>query len=302
MLNQPNWRIYARHGMNDGKFNLPSSKDKGNGQEHPPLFPGYINHPLHPLTYQQTLTYEVNGVLSNKWSGTDGPDRFEESKKKSASDWRYLTKEVEYKVNSSGFRTTEFKNIDWQNSIVLFGCSCTFGIGLAEDETIAYKLEKLLGKPVINLAVPGGSNTVILNIMSLLREKFPIPAGVVVNWSTGDRFPYYFRFDTLNVGPWFSTEVVGEDLIRDDVNISKLWENRYLDRYNEQCESYYIAKNANAIWKDLTKYVTISQFTDSAHAMRVDEFFKIDLDARDLLHPGDSSTTKIAEYLYSKLK
>lgn len=302
MLKQPNWKIFARQGMNDGKFNLSSTRDRGDGQEHPPLFPGYIDHPLHPLTFQQSLSHEVNGTLSNKWSGTDGPARFEENKQKSAPDWRYLTKEVEYKVNSSGFRTKEFKDIDWQNSIVLLGCSCTFGIGLAEDETIAYKLENLLGKTVINLGIPGGSNPLILNVMSLLREKFPVPAGIVTNWSTGDRFPYYFKYDILNVGPWFSTAVEGKDLIRDDVNISKLWENRYLSRYNEQCESYYIAKNASAIWKGLTKYITISQFTDAAHAMRVDEFFKIDLDARDLLHPGDGSTTEIAEYLYSKLK
>jgi len=302
MLDQPNWRRFQRHGFDDGKFNLEFTSNRGDGTEHPPLFPGYINHASHPLTYIQSLTYEIDGKLTNKWSGTDSPERFNESKKKSPSDWKYLTKDVDYLVNTSGFRTTEFKNIDWQNSIVLLGCSCTFGIGLAEDETIAYELEQRLGRPVINLGIPGGSNQHIINVCSALREKFPTPAGIVINWSTGDRFPYYFKYDQYQVGPWDTTSVRGSDLIRDGVNISKLWENRYFDRYNELCESYYLSRTANAIWKDITKYVTISQFTDAAHAMRVDKFFEIDLGARDLLHPGHASSIKIAEYLYSKLK
>lgn len=302
MLDQPNWLVLMRHGLNDGKFNGDLSTDRGDGQEHPPYFPGYIDHPDYPLTYVQSLTHSIDGVLSNKWSGTDGQTRFEENKKTAPADWKYRNKEVEYHVNTSGFRTKDFKDIDWANSVVLLGCSCTFGVGLAEDETIAYELEKLLGRPVVNLGIPGGSNQQILNVSAALREKFPVPAGVVVNWSTGDRFPYYLKDHWYNAGAWDATEVTGKDIIKGNANISKLWENRYVDRYNELCESYYMSRASNAIWKDITKYVTISQFPDSAHAMRVDKFFPIDKDARDLLHPGHSSTIRIAEYLYSKLK
>lgn len=59
-----------------------------------------------------------------------------------------------YTVNSQGYRCPEFDAIDWENSIIFFGCSHVFGIGLLDHETVANQLSLILNCPVINLGTP----------------------------------------------------------------------------------------------------------------------------------------------------
>ena len=99
------------------------------------------------------------------------------------SDWHYRTKKVEYKLNSAGFRCPEFDTIDWQNAIVLHGCSQVFGVGIAEDETVTAQLQKLTDRPVINLGKPGASVTYTLANNMLLENNFPKPFAVINHWS-----------------------------------------------------------------------------------------------------------------------
>ena len=79
----------------------------------------------------------------HKFISNDTREMFAESLKKNPEDWYYRTHEVKYILNSEKFRTKEFKDIDWKNSIVLIGCSCTFGIGVTEEDTIAANLQEI---------------------------------------------------------------------------------------------------------------------------------------------------------------
>ena len=297
-----------RHDLKDGKYFDPSGLqvpfDKSR-EEYPPYFPGYIESEEHPFTFTPSLTHVVPGTmqLSNKWAGTDGPKQFEKNKAELGPNWKYATKDITYDVNASGFRTREWKDIDWANSIVVLGCSCTFGVGLAEDEIMTSLLEKELNRPVINLGVPGGGNGVMMQISSMLINKFPTPYGVVINWSTPDRFRQFFKNGYHDVGAWDAKEVSGSHNIRDSVNISLLWQNRYINRYNELCEAYYDSKITEAMWKGRTKkYATMSFFPHTAHYMRVDKFVPIESNARDLLHPGASSHELAAKWLIDEFK
>jgi hypothetical protein len=239
----PDWHDNVRGTLDDGKFNadIVIPKFSGTGDYWPPLFPGYIDNPIHPFTASSSLHSKSAAVGSNEWCIGESPEQFEENKKKMPADWKYANKKIHYNVNASGFRTKNWKDIDWKESVVILGDSCTFGVGLAEDETISYVLEKNLNRPVINLGIPGCSNHQILNNCSTIINKFDIPYGVVINWSTSDRFRYYYKTGYHDVGPW-DADNKGDPI--DRVNMSKLYQLTYFDRYNEMCSAYYISRVA----------------------------------------------------------
>ena len=117
-------------------------------------------------------------------------DTKERAKKNYTPEWKYATKRIEYHVNSDGYRTKEWNDIHWANSIVLMGCSYVYGVGVAEDETISHQLEDKIGHPVINMGVPGSSPTFTIHNLSCLLAQYN-PKGVVIGWSGSGRAPYY---------------------------------------------------------------------------------------------------------------
>jgi hypothetical protein len=281
----------------DNKFSYPSAYK----------FPGYVDNSDHPFTFCNSLTHEDPfnpHTLTNKWSGTDSRENFERNRQALGSSWRYYNKEITYDVNSSGFRTKEWKDINWKDSIVVIGCSCTYGVGLAEDETLCSILQEKTSLPVVNLGYPGGSNTLIANMCASMINKFTAPRAVIIIWSSADRFRYYFDNYYLDVGPWYSVENSKSDKIENSINFTKLWQYRYLDKTNELCENYYIAQTVQAMLKDRTQLITASFFDYVAHATRSDFYFKYIADdkARDLMHPGPNVQKDAVESILKLLK
>lgn len=291
-----------RHFLNDGKFHMDVVHRTNEGIENPAYFPGYIDNKEHPLFFCNSLTHkDLEGNISTRWSGSDGPKDFERNKAKMGPTWKYLTKEITYNVNSSGYRTHEWDSIDWPNAILLLGCSNTYGTGVAEDETLSYYLEQLTGKQVVNLGTPGGSNSLISHLCALTLEKFPIPSAVVVNWTTGDRYRHFFKNRYFDIGPWNSKKVTGvvEERI-DGLNLSQTWENRYINRYHEVAENYFISKAVKAMCRGIP-YVTTSYFDYMAHINRTDCYVSANTEGRDLIHPGASIHQEAAEKIYKLL-
>lgn len=84
---------------------------------------------------------------------------------------------VIYKINSDGFRSNHFKNIDGNPSILFGGCSWTFGEGLPEDYTwtklLTDKIEKEVGIKLdyFNTGYMGSSiDLIIKNTMGFIRK------------------------------------------------------------------------------------------------------------------------------------
>lgn len=65
--------------------------------------------------------------------------------------------DVVYSINAEGRRITPEQGKDADNVVLLFGCSFTFGFGVNDQDTYAWKLAELLGKKyqVVNLGVSG---------------------------------------------------------------------------------------------------------------------------------------------------
>jgi hypothetical protein len=53
--------------------------------------------------------------------------------------------------------------------------------------------------------------------------------------------------------------------------------------------------------KDRSKLLNITFFEDAAHAVRADECFEIDNQARDLMHPGRERFKVMAEWINERL-
>ena len=304
-MKQYNEKIFwdnERHFLDDGKFHMDVVHRTMEGIENPAYFPGYIDNKEHPLFFCNSITHrDIDGNLTFDWCGSDGPNEFEKNKVKMGPSWKYLTKKVNYKINSSGYRTYDWNQIDWPNAILLLGCSSTYGVGVAEDETLSYYLENLTGRQVVNLGTPGGSNSLISYLCALVLEKFSTPYAIVVNWTTGDRYRHFFKNRYFDVGPWNSKKVSGlvEERV-DGLNLSLAWENRYINRYHELAENYYISKTVKAMCQS-TKYVTLSYFDYMAHINRADICISADPLARDLIHPSSKIHETAATEIYKLL-
>ena len=232
----------------------------------------------------------------------DDESRFLQNLKTQPEDWHYRTKKVRYKLNSHGYRAPEFNTVDWANSVVLLGCSCTFGVGVDEDETISHYMSEILNRPVINMGWAGGSNQVMLMNAFQLKQHFPAPYALVILWSTTDRFMLFTDIGVHNVGPWDMVENVKNIPHKTSYNdiYTRCFEGLNFFLENETIQNYFIAEYAKAFWKDSTRYITGTFFGSTANMLGLDLEFKIDNGARDLIHNGRKSNLEAATTL-SKL-
>lgn len=88
---------------------------------------------------------------------TDTRQQYVENLGTQVADWPWRDQLVRYTLNSQGYRCGEFDQIDWDRSILCFGCSFTFGVGVSDDQTWPYYLSQLMGCDVVNLAAAGSS-------------------------------------------------------------------------------------------------------------------------------------------------
>jgi len=129
--------------------------------------------------------------------GNDCEERLIENLKKLPNTWRYATEDITYTMNSHGYRTKQFDNIDWNNSVVILGCSCVFGTGINESDTISSILQEEINTPVINLGIGGTGADFQYNNLMRLKQNNIEPKKVIVLWPNPNRFMYYVEQDKI---------------------------------------------------------------------------------------------------------
>lgn len=222
----------------------------------------------------------TNSFDSEYFSGTDTKELYERNLLSQSKNWYYRNNPVRYTLNSWGYRTKEFKNIDWANSVVLFGDSFVFGVGVDDRETISYQLEQIIGRPVINMGVGGTSMCYSLNNSSILRDGYPTPKAVVHLWTNYDRTTFYRKRSLISCGAWN----VG------DFSFTKEWTS---DVHHGMTNALFIAKISRWLWKD-TKYFEASYFKETAKLLKCPYIETLDK-ARDIIHAGKESHLKAAK-------
>lgn len=224
----------------------------------------------------------------------DNENFLNENLNKMPEDWHYRTKSVEYTLNDLGYRGPNFDTHDWKNSIVVFGCSCVFGVGVSDDETLTSQISKITGRNVINIGVPGGSNQFLLDTSLIMKRKFGNPYSVIVMWTATDRMPYYGDSVMYHIGLWNHSLLNDDDQHR---HYKKMFDSFYLETGHENITFYNIVQAMRNIWEDKTKYFEGSYFEPTAHYGQLPDYFPFSNTGRDLLHPGPNDHKKTAEQL-----
>ena len=204
----------------------------------------------------------------HEWFDQDTKELYEINLKDQPEDWYYRSSRVEYNLNSAGYRTKEFNQINWSKSIVIFGCSHVFGVGTSEEDTISGQLERITNCPVINLGSAGSSSLFTLHNSILLNDSYPTPKAVVSLWTSPYRVPYYTEDQVMHCGNWNY----------DKFKIGYYWN---VDRNNAITHLKLNTMTFREFWKNKTNYFDLSLFYDTAKILNCEYINQIDA-ARDL--------------------
>ena len=231
----------------------------------------------------------VKPAFGDKWTGSDTEQQYVENLKSQPLDWYYRTNTVQYNYNSDGYRTREFKDVDWANSIIMFGCSVVNGVGVDGCDTIPSRLEKLLDIPVINMGIGGGSMLLTLHNLSILRDGYPTPKGIVVVWPSYRRIVEYHRSNFMSYGYWN----------REPNTLMDVW---FENNNHAVANAMFMSKMSRLFWKDKCQYLEYSWCPSTSKILKCKQIpEKIDV-ARDLSHQGIESNKKIARFLAKDIK
>lgn len=226
------------------------------------------------------------------WAPGDTLDLFQRNSLQQPESWPYHHRKIRYTLNSWGYRCPEFDSIDWANSILAFGCSFTFGIGVNDDETWCHQLSLLLAVPVINLAQPGSSTEFqYLNYLRLSSRGIQ-PLAVVYAW------PDYLRWCEPR-SQFLSTQIVhhcGPWDMKLDRELSDAQQSRL------KFPQYYQARDRTlqslCSWRCPRFDFTHARYQAPTLPLAPE----IQDRGRDLVHPGPLSQRATAQWLYPYLK
>lgn len=189
--------------------------------------------------------FDIAKPGKNKWFHGDSKTLFKKNLEIMPIDWYYRTHDVTYTVNSLGYRAPEFDTVDWKNSVVIFGCSHVFGIGVDDNDTISAYLSKILEMPVINLG-SGGTGIHFSHHNSLILSQFyPTPLAVIHMWTNFSRMTFYHHNRVLSVGAWNQMES----------NDYRIWIEL---EENAETYAYFARMSAKAIWNNRCTYYDFS--------------------------------------------
>ena len=170
----------------------------------------------------------------------DDESLFHENLQNKPDDWYWRHTPVTYTVNSQGYRADEWDTLDWDNSVLMMGCSFVFGTGVDDTHISSRILEAIQKKPVINLGASGTSPLFTwANTCRLLDYKIS-PKLVIYMWPRHDRLTRFLQHDSHdvlyeNLGHWLPPN-----------NLTKEW---LSDTYNSVQYLRYAITSVSSMWK-----------------------------------------------------
>ena len=255
-------------------------------------------------TYRQLIDLDQDSSkISTVQFGKDVYDSLEseilffKNLPRQSQDWIYRTKKVNYTTNGQWYRCKPFDQINWNNSIVIFGCSNVFGLGVDDNDTLAVRLQSLTNCDVINLGVRGSCQLFNLYNMILLKNKNIKPKAIIHVWTDSKRpFTVDVNYNIEHHGNWndygATTPTPLNQLFGNyKSHIVSAMFNRMIANtvYNDIPVIH--ATYFNELWKEQTlRYPNLPII-----------FFPTKDWGRDLKHPGIESHINAADLLYQEL-
>lgn len=222
--------------------------------------------------------------------GNDSQDNYLNNCQTQGPDWYWLARPVSYTVNSQNYRAPEWDQIDWRDSIVVYGCSFVFGDGVSDDETIPAQIAQLTGRPVINLGAGGSSPTWQLHNQTLVQRWFTEPWATITVWPCASRsLSYQYQTGAHRWGSWNIHKNNWTDLWNRGTNPgTQIWMTREISRRMHRRR-----------WLDATFGQNIA---DLLHIQCFADLMGLQPSARDLAHPGPTTARRVAEYFANVIK
>lgn len=226
--------------------------------------------------------------MSNKifsWSGTDLEETFKKNKKISNLDWIYHTKEISYHHDEYGFRIKQIGNQrpKWEESIVVFGCSNVYGIGLSYEDTFCNQLEQQLNIPVINLGIPGSAVDFSARNSYILYKHFLHPRAIVHMWTGLNRY-----------SDWSGKN---NSVVKNNVPTNS----DYYPNINWEAKSLHLIDTDRELWRNKTIYYESTFWFENSKCLNIDMINTVDT-ARDCSHPGIKTNYVAAISIAENLK
>jgi len=191
-----------------------------------------------------------------------------------------------YFVNDLGWRSNDQKM--WtqpiENSVVLLGCSQSFGWGLPYTSTMAYYIEQSLQRQVVNLSKPGTSVDWIWKMLIDIRKRVK-PWAVVVNWPNPFR---YYEWHTGKHG-LLTFDIDGRDQELYDFYLK----NADYKKNLTDC----ILESSRLMWSGHTKWVELTWARGFSNIHMIDA---VDT-AEDNSHWGSQTHQLAADYVINHL-
>jgi hypothetical protein len=221
----------------------------------------------------------------------DSKSLYSENLKIQPHDWFYRKAPVSYKLNSQGYRTAEFKDIVWEDSVVIFGCSNVFGVGVTDEDTLSSQLSNIIGMPVINMGFPGSGPTLALHLATVLSDRYPTPKAVINLWAGVNRISYYNQTAIHNHGPWS----IGKGKSGNDFMTQWM-----KDETHGEVLAMLASRASKILWED-TVYLETTYAEPTANLLECSLQVATD-NARDITehgmaHPGRKSHRNVAKYI-----
>lgn len=237
------------------------------------------------------------------WFHGDNEDNF----KKNCPE-RYKTIPVSYRLNTLGYRGDEF-DLD-KESVLCFGDSFTFGIGLAEEETWPYQLQNMSGHHCVNLGEGGSSNHQILRMMHQVITVFK-PKACIALLSDMTRQEFYHGEGRVYLQKVLVNSEGGTDAER---HVRKHFLQTYTNldsfkrfvQYVQGMENVCDANNVPLFWTTWDTMINsipteiMNRYIDPAR--RMDHTLCFHDHARDNMHFGYESNRIFAEETYEHIR
>lgn len=242
---------------------------------------------INDIVEKRLLTSGTQPAGTYEFWMQDSPEKWRQNSKIMGKGWEYRNKTLNYTVNSQNYRAPEWDQIDWANSVVIYGCSFVFGEGLDDRDTIAAQLEQIINRPVINLGASGtGAQWQLIN-QTLLLTNFCEPWATVTIWPSVSRTVLFEDpLEPKKLGPWMGRE-------------------NYFLEYNRGCNPI----NQFYFFRQQSRLMHRNRWFDAAFENKVNTpygnlgipLLEFKGDARDLGHPGRDTARRTAEWISSQL-
>lgn len=211
--------------------------------------------------------------------------------------YEYKDKTLNYTLNSQGYRAKEFTDVDWSNSVLFFGCSWVFGVGVDDSDTLTDIFTQQTGIDAVNLGMPSVSNWFTVKNCEILHQHNVKPKAVVNFMTYPIRHTIFQDNNTQkHIGKWATDrELAMFELFSEDdtsPNYYSAFCKRLIDSYFECPVLHYSVDPYNAEFLDLPFLIDI---------VGSDFFWDIKNRARDKKHQGRPVNETIIKYIVNDL-